>query len=267
MSNVTLTAIFDSHKEELAKKLENYSLPRDSKKVQATLAEALNNMFEKDGVYRQSLTQQEELMLQSAIQLVNAQQNMTAEIASIVATPQSKSEEDPHPTSNTMLLTAATTGIVTVGGGMLMGTLGAVCGAIASCAVTTYLSKKTLSNKDNNPTTEVGIRKINVTAFTNIVQKICESVDYFMETYRVQVQRIKKSYEQKEKITPLTLCPALINQVANVIKTVKANDTNANQKIISAVEMMEESLENYDLKYENGKIVNDFKWHKSLWQN
>lgn len=258
MSNVTLTAIFDSHKEELAKKLENFSLPRDSKKVQATLAEALNNMFEKDGAYRQSLTQQEELMLQSAIQLVNAQQNMTAEIASVVAIPQPTSAEESQPTSNAVLLTAATTGIVTVGGGVLIGTLGAICGAIASCAVATYLLRKTSSNKDKNPTNEDVVRKINVTAFINIVQRICESVDYFMETYRVQIQRIKNSYEQKEEVTPLALCPALINQVANVIKIIKANDTTTNQKILTAVEMMEESLENYNLKYENGKIVNDF---------
>lgn len=255
MSNKTLTSIFDSHKEELSKKLANYSLPRDSKEVQATVADALSNMFENDGDYRQSLTQSEDYILQCAIQLLRAQQNIAAEIASMAssynANPKQVSEQKPQ---NNLYISLTGTGIGAIAGSIL-GTWGAVCGAIAGTAIAVYLStgkKKSESPKETNV-----IRTINVNAFINIVKLICESIDNLMDTYRVQIKRIQNSYEQKEEVSLLNSFNALTDQIANVIKTVNSVSDAVPTKVSTAVEMLEESLENYDLKYDNGKIISD----------
>lgn len=255
MNNKTLTEIFDAHKDELAKKLSSYSLPRDSKEVQKTVAETLSDMFENDGDYRQSLTQSEDYILQSAIQLLKAQQSIAYEIASMASSlndsPKRVSIEETH---SNPYISIAGTGIGALAGS-LIGTWGAVCGAIAGTAISVYLSicKKKPKEAEESDI----IRTININAFVNIVKKICESIDNLMETFRVQVKRIKNSYDQKEDASLLTVCPSLMDQIANVIRTVNLNIDSSSQKVLTAVEMMKDSLENYNLKYDNGKIITD----------
>lgn len=248
----SLTTIFDSHKEQLAEKLQSYSLPRDSKDVQKTVAEFLNDLFESDGAYRQSLTQSEDYILQSAILLLKAQQDIAAEITAMAntynASPKVVSTQCVNPYSSLV-----GTGIGAAAGSFL-GTWGAVCGAIAGTAIAVYLATKskasTASTTENAP-----VKTINVNAFVNIVKKICESIDNLMETYRVQVQRIQHTYEQKEVPTLQTTYAELLDKIANAINVVQ--NESATPKINTAIDMLASSLENYDLKYENGRIVSD----------
>lgn len=255
MSNKTLTEIFDSHKEELSKKLANYSLPKDSKEVQATVADALNNMFENDGDYRQSLTQSEDYILQCAIQLLRAQQNIASEIASMAsvynANPKQVSEKK---VQNNPYIPLTGTGIGAIAGSIL-GTWGAVCGAIAGTAIAVYLS--TRKKKSETPKETNVIRTINVNAFINIIGKICESIDNLMETYRVQVKRIQNSYEQKEQPSLLNECSALFSQIANLHKVISANREGTPTKVLNASDMLFESLENYGLAIKDGKVVSE----------
>ena len=72
-SNVTLKSIFVSNKEELSAKLEGLSLPKDSQKVQEVVMDFLDNMFENDGQFRQTLTESEDFLLQASIRLLQAQ--------------------------------------------------------------------------------------------------------------------------------------------------------------------------------------------------
>lgn len=251
----TLTSIFDAHKNELAEKLQSYSLPRDSKDVQITVTDFLNNMFENDGVYRQSLTQSEDYILQSAIQLLHAQQTIASEIANMAsglnASPKKVTEPVTNPYSSIV-----GTGVGAIAGSFL-GTWGVVCGSIAGTAIAIYMATKSKKGKTSNEEEPAIIKTLNVNAFINIVKKICESIDELMETYRVQVKRVKLSCEQKEEVTLLNSFNALVDQIANVIKVVKSVSDSVPSKVLSAVEMLEESLENYDLKYDNGKIVSD----------
>ena len=80
---MTLTELFESRKEELAKKLDNLSLPQDATKVQTIVADYLNQLFDSNGNFRQNLTQSEDYILQAAMSLLNAQQSMVGEFASI----------------------------------------------------------------------------------------------------------------------------------------------------------------------------------------
>lgn len=251
MDTTTLSTVFDSHKEELAERLQSFSLPRDSKKVQATVSDFLNNLFENDGVYRQSLTQSEDYILQSAILLLKAQQDIAAEIASKASTFNAAPNAVSTPTPN-LYYSLIGTGVGAVAGSFF-GTWSAVCGAIAGTAIAVYM----ITKKDSaQPSTESApVKTINVNAFVNIVKKICESIDNLMETYRVQVLRIQQTYEQKEIPSLQTAYAELLDKIANAINVVKSE--TATPKINTAIEILEASLENYDLKYENGRIVSD----------
>lgn len=254
MSTSTLTSIFDAHKEELAEKLKSFSLPRDTKEVETTVTDFLNNMFENDGTYRQGLTQSEDYILQSAIQLLHAQQSIANEIISMASGLNASPKTITEPKSNPYISIIGS-GVGAVAGSFI-GTWGAVCGAIAGTAIVIYLSTKSKKAKTIQEEASV-VKTLNVNAFINIVKKICESIDELMETYRVQVKRIQHSYEQKEDITLLNSFNALTEQIANVIKVVNSNSDDIPSKVSTAVERLEESLENYDVRYENGKIVSN----------
>lgn len=96
---------------------------------------------------------------------------------------------------------------------------------------------------------------INVSSFSNIIENICDSIDGVIDTYRVQVKRIANSYEQREKPSLLNTYSMLIEQIANVIKFSKDINIVIPSNLKSAVYILEETLENYDLKYDNGRIV------------
>ena len=255
MSATTLTNIFDSHKEELAAKLKGLSLPRDSKEVEKRVSEFLNEMFENDGDYRQSLTQSEDYILQCAIQLIYAQQSIAAEIigmsSSLNASPDVITDTPSNP-----YYPIIGAGVGAIAGSML-GTWGAIGGAIAGTAVAVYLSSVKPKRTHTVADQEEQRRTINVNAFVNIVKKICESIDNLMQTYRVQVKKIQNSFEQKEKPSLLNECSALFNQIANLNKAVEANREATPAKVVNATEMLVESLENYGLTIKDGKVVSD----------
>lgn len=258
MDTITLTNVFDSHKEALSEKLKGLSLPHDAQKVQEIVADFLNSLFESDGIYRQNLNQSEDYILQSALQLLQAQQNISAEVISSVKTAnkvQSTSTNLNTKKGNEYApVLGAGAGAIA---GSLLGSWWAVCGAIAGTAIAIYCatksSKATLNKENYDITTPI----ININVFTDIVKKVCESIDGLMLTYRVQVKRIENLYSQKEKPSLLQECSALFTQIANVYKAVESNKDNTPAKVVNATEMLIESLENYGLTMKDGKIVNE----------
>ncbi len=111
-------------------------------------------MFENEGEYRQNLTQAKDCILQAALSLLNAQQEMGKMLSekSIQAFPQkaelpyetkSTSSQPPKGISSTSI--SGTNSLIGAGGGALVGKVllggwGAVFGAIAGTAVMLYLS-------------------------------------------------------------------------------------------------------------------------------
>ena len=76
----TLASMFEANKQALEKELVSLTLPKDANKIQKVVSKYLNSMFENDGEYRQHLTQAEDYILQAALGLLNAQQNIALEI-------------------------------------------------------------------------------------------------------------------------------------------------------------------------------------------
>ena len=250
---MTLTEIFKSHEGELKDKLNGMSLPQDAKKVHQTVADFINYLFENDGRYRQSLTQSEDYILQAAIQLMQTQQNIALEMVKNAASykmhhpsENKKSEKNPYtPLGGTALGAAA---------GALFGPVGIVGGAIAGTAIAVYLTTKSKKNfVSNDPTVAP---KINVNAFTDIVVKVCESIDNLMETYRIQVKRIENALSQKEEVTLQNTYSSLLDQIQNVLK-VSEQTEDMPDKLKKAISYLEESLHNYELEYKDGKIVSE----------
>lgn len=259
MEKLTLKEIFLNGKQDLVSSLSGLTLPKDSKKVQKIVSDFFSKLFENDAPYRQSLTESEDYLLMSALQVLKSQQNIIEEISKVPKPQNSMTGKD---TSQTDVInpyvTLAGTGVGALVGS-IAGTWAAVAGSIAGTALviyySTHASKKSnvVGGKEKENWTE---DTINVDAFVDIVEKICESIDGVIETYRVQVQKIRNTYERREKPSLLTDYRNLLDQIANVCNIAGTLTDTVPQKLFQAIKMMEESLENYDLKFDNGKIVN-----------
>lgn len=261
-SNVTLKSIFVSNKEELSAKLEGLSLPKDSQKVQEVVMDFLDNMFENDGQFRQTLTESEDFLLQASIRLLHAQQNIALEFAKAskgsIHHDQACHNITSKQNGNTSsMYISVGAGVGALAGG-LFGTWAAVAGAITGTALVIYCSTKQPNKKSQSANDNVvsSSSLINVSLFCGIIENICESIDGVIDTYRVQVKRIANSYEQRATPSLLNTYSMLIEQIANVIKYSKDTNIDKSSNLQNAINILEESLENYDLKYDNGKIVN-----------
>ena len=142
----TLKELFESRKEELAQKLTNYCLPKDAEQVQQTVTNYLNELFDTNGDFRQNLTQSEDYILQAAMSLLNAQQSMVSEFASISKKgPEKVKPEQIHVSDSSSISLKKEAPMIiggtTVGGAagaLLLGSWGAVFGAIAGTALVLY---------------------------------------------------------------------------------------------------------------------------------
>lgn len=281
MDNITLKSIFALNKDELSKKLSGLILPKDSQKIQTIVSDFLGNLFENDGMYRQSLTDQEDFILLAAIELIKSQQNITSELTkNYNCTSQSTANNIKEQKSELRKKNLVKDSVVAGGAGLgalagsglgvkmvnsgalsggLVSTWFAFAGAIAVSALVIYLSYQ---QKENNKTKTfitkdyVGEFSLDAEVFCSIVERICESIDNVIETYRVQVKRIINTYEQRERPTLLNTYSLLTEQIANVINISRNCGEDTPEKLKKAILIMEECLENYDLKFENGKIKN-----------
>ena len=256
---LTLNDLFESCKDDLVIQLQSLTLPRDAQKVQEIVTKLLSDLMESDGEYRQSLTQSEDYILQASLQLLQAQQNITNELA-ISLKGQTSNTQDAGSTTNTgniysPLLGA---GLGAVAGGIL-GTWVAVCGAIAGTAVAIYCANKpsrdTTKTSDKKASEDLSALKIDANSFCSIISRICQSIDNLMETFRIQVKKVENIYKQAEKPSLLNECEELFNQIANVYKNVNTNKDNVPSKVQNAVELLVESLQNYGLTIKDGKVV------------
>ncbi len=72
----TLASMFEANKQALENELKGMFLPKDANKIQSIVTNYFGSLFDQDGSYRQSLTVSEDYILQAALSLLNAQQEM-----------------------------------------------------------------------------------------------------------------------------------------------------------------------------------------------
>ena len=268
-TKTTLKALFERRKDELAKKLTNLSLPKDAVLVQQIVTNYLNDLFDSEGDFRQNLTQSEDYILQAAMSLLNAQQSMVGEFAKVSVAKNAGSQEDSK--AKTRYETLNTTdglkkqeypyviGGSAVGGtagAILIGSWGAVFGAIAGTAIALYFvssqqdkNKKGDAPRTTQPERKAITQKIDVEAFTGIVGNICDSVDSLILTFRAQINRVVEKYENQEKPTFEKDYGVLLDAIQSLLGAVNMEkDEKWQKRIDSRIEDLAESLENYDLE-------------------
>lgn len=271
-SQKTLKVLFDSRKEELAKILTDFSLPKDATKIQTTVAGYLNELFDSEGDFRQNLTQSEDYIVQAAMSLLNAQQSMLGEFNKTVIRPLNEQETKDNQSEQKVINTKIDSGkkdnpayIVggTAAGGaagaLFLGAWGAVFGAIAGTALVLYYtstseqahSKSNIKSTVTQPVTAKQLeQKIDVERFTAIVGNICDSVDSLILTFRTQINRVVDKYENQEKPVLEKEYGALLDSIQSLLGVSYANveDGKRLKRLESRIEQLAESLENYNLE-------------------
>lgn len=277
---LTLKELFESHKDELANQLSIFSLPNDASRIQNTVSDYLNLMLENEGEYRQHLTQSEDYILQVALSLLNAQQEMGKKLSEMVVLVHQTYNEEPKQDKEQKIaqnpiekfLNQQVDGkktLIGAGGGALLGKVvvstgwGAVWGAIAGTALVIYYSSLYPKNNCNpfktSQQTSIAApsvareQKINVEVFINIVGNICDSVDSLIQTFRAQINRVVDKYESIEKPQLEKEYRFLIEGIQTLIgyKRTHANDEKYLTKLQMRIEDVAELFENYNLTVED----------------
>ncbi len=265
---VTLSSLFNSRKDKLEQKLLGLQLPSDAEKVQKVIADYLNGLFDNEGEFRQSLTQSEDYILQAALSLLSAQQEMsnailkqpikheTKQLSKVDSTTIPHSASAPSGLLDTKI--APTHALLGSGGGALVGNLvfggwGAVFGAIAGTAVTVYLSNRkesqnnTSTNVDSEPNPQESV--IDTKVFITIIEKICDSVDNLISTFRGQINRVVGKYENQPKPSLEKEYRPLLENIQTLVgySRTHSEDEKFSRKIQERIEDMAELLDTYNL--------------------
>ena len=257
-AKITLKSLFELQRNQLAGQLAQLKLPEDSQKVQLIVSNSLNSMLENDGEYRQHLTQTEDYILQAALGLLNAQQAISCEISNSnyvdVSTQQTDSNNFTQKQYPYALAGTAVGGAL----GSMLGTWGAVFGAIASTAIILYCGTSSTSKSKQLVEKQIINHSISVENFLDILNNLCESIDNLIETFRVQLKRVENVYEQKEKPSLQKDYVLLLQSIQELVATANIKDDDQNKKlkkIEKKINDLSESLENYGIKIIDGRIT------------
>ena len=256
----TLYSLFISSKDELTSQLEGLTLPSGAQEVQSCVVKYFNKIFDADGDFRQNLTQSEDYILQAALSMLTMQQSMMGELTPVYEQHPSLSLQSPKPlhfdshrTLVGQLLPLGGSALGGTAGALLVGTWGAVFGAIAGTAVAMYFNARmqqdTIEADCVSPSTTIE-KELNVDAFIDIIGKICQSVDSLIETFRAQINRVVNKYENQEKSTLEKDFRFLLEGIQSLVgykRTHSEEEPKYIRKLKERIEDVGELLENYNL--------------------
>lgn len=284
MEKKTLKQLFESQCDVLAQRLGGMKLPKDAERAQAVVSNYLNELFDGDGEFRQNLTQSEDYILQAAMSLLNAQQSMIAPLSKVEIRqePYAAIKEDPfldqpidkanakaspdriaqHLKREQYPTVIGGSAIGGAAGALIMGTWGAVFGAIAGTALVLYVSSQNTSNKSSQPKLQapplarmnkIVETPIDINLFLSIVSNICDSLDSLIATFRAQINRVVNKYENQAKPTIEQEYRFMLESIQTLVgyERTHADDEKYLSKLQMRVEDLAETLENYNLTIEN----------------
>ena len=254
----SLKKLFNVKQSILSDELNSFVLPDDSQKACDIVLKHIEELLDPYGEYRQSLTQSEEYMFLSALNLVNMQQVMVDAINSQISSAPTQISRSccPKWSNEQKAYILGGNAVLGTAGALIFNSWGAVIGAIAGTAIALYW----LEHKNNCSPEEVvseSSQRIDTTALLNILSDIFEKIDCVMETYKTQEKRIQTNYENREQPSLQRDYQSLLNQIANVCKAREKATEEIPSSMQNAIDMLAECLENYNLKYTNGKIVSE----------
>lgn len=269
----TLASLFGTNKQALAKELTGLMLPKDVNKIQSVVANYFDSLFNQGGEYRQNLSISEDYILQAALSLLKAQQEMGRKLTekeieiktSFAEEKKNQVESNPIEMFLSQKLDVTKT-LIGAGGGAVLGKMalgsgwGAVFGAIAGTAIVLYLATK--SGKKNvgenakaittKPKVEATIvnTEIDVTTFLNIIQQTCDSIDSLISTFRNQIQKVVNKYESQEKPTLERDYSLLLESIQSLLGVAYSQQPDGRRltKMDERIEQVVDSLGSYGLE-------------------
>jgi hypothetical protein len=270
-TQVSLRSLFESQKGDLEKRLAGLVLPNDAQKIQGIVSNYLSDVFDAEGEFRQSLTQSEDYILQAAISLLTAQQEISMVITNnintvnhtIVDSKSLNSAETDNSKSSASKTIIESTALWGAAGGAVVGKLllngwGAVFGAIAGVAIAVYLSRE---KEHKQAVTNVKVVRPQVTevpidtqAFIEIISKVCDSVDNLISTFRAQIARVVQKYESQEKPTLDKGFRPLLETLQSLIgyeRTHSELEEKFAKKLKERIEDVVEQLDSYEYEVVN----------------
>lgn len=272
MEQKKLKTLFESIRPELEAKLSSMTFTKGSVKIQETIVEYLNRLLDENGEYRQNLTMSEDYVLQAAISLLNAQQAMVLQIASHIQFIHKNKQPNPQPVAQGQNkvkglkreqypIALGGTALGGITGAIALGTWGAVIGAIAGTAVALYYvgtSQQTPKTKpvQNVISTQGSNNKVDALMLLDIVGTICENVDTLIDTFRVQIERIKDSFASKKEQSFLADYNAIANNMEQLFIIADSDDDEDKlNDFTMQIGLLRRSLSNYGMEFKDGKII------------
>ena len=281
-SRQTLALMFEANKQALETELTGLTLPQDAKKIQEIVSTYFDSLLNQNGEYRQNLSQSEDYILQAALSLLNAQQEMgrklaekKIEIKTKVTIGYSQEEQKSGSASSSIDSTINkilsqkdnTKTILGAGGGAILGKMalgsgwGALFGAIAGTAIMLYMNNQTEKKSKTEvkpidviakPKVEAVIENtpINVPTFLDIISQTCDSIDTLIGTFRNQIQKVVNKYESQEKPTLEREYGLLLEAIQSLVGVAYAQQSDEKRlaKIDERLEQLVDALENYSLE-------------------
>ena len=267
MKTVSLQVLFETNKQRLSDNLKGLTIPKDSETIQQNISTFFSDLLLEEGEFRQSLSQSEDYILQAVLAILNAHQARytclpKAELKSFKlqnfqqgSSKKTGHEEKKVSTSHTNLVPSVAAGVGALAGSTILGTWGAVCGAIACTALAVYVLQNNKSIKETTPPSNVENKveyiekSLNVDDIIIVIQNLCKSIDDIITTFRAQVNNVIQKYENIEKPSFEQEHILLLDQIQSLVGFARRNhnDEKFVKKILERIEDLAESLENYNL--------------------
>lgn len=262
-----LTNLFNENKLRLSESLKGLTMPKDSEKIQHVISTFFSELLLEEGDFRQSLTQSEDYILEAVLSILKAQQAQFECLPSpeirIENSEKSSISYDKNKKASGITIKEASPSIAAgfgaLAGGVLLGTWGAVCGAIACTALTTYtvshnLNRPTVQEEVLDKNTQDKIRQpeekpLDVSNIVSVIYNLCKSIDDIIATFRAQINKVIQKYENIEKPSFEQEHATLLDSVQTLVGYARghSDDDKFVKKIQERVEDLAESLENYNL--------------------
>ena len=104
--------------------------------------------------------------------------------------------------------------------------------------------------KLSDETNSTDIKPIDTDIFVEIIENICQSVDTLIGTFRAQVHRVVDKYESIQKPTLESDYVDLLENIQSLLGaySMDTNNESRAKRIEQRIQLLEESLDNYNLQ-------------------
>lgn len=256
MNKQTLLSLFEQSEGELKSHLSGLILPRDSE----TLNNILTNLFVdhiKVNEYKETLTDSEMALFQSAIQLVEDSLQVQHNMITFAGKRSPSSHQEivvrNSPSSKKTLINKSQIAILGVTAtGVLAGALpnvGTILLAIVATATGLWVSKDGCKKNEVHETLVPQELVVNVNAIIDTTKKICQSVDNLMGVYQTNIDNFKARIDSRPEPTLYNAYGYLLNRLADLYRDSTNNATT--DEIKNDIAKLFKTLKNYNYEFVN----------------